>query len=193
MAKRAAIMAAAQALFLEHGYGATSMERIAEAAQVSKLTVYRHFQSKDALFAAAVAEKCRSMLNDLGTAATRARAPDAMLHAAGAAFLDLILHPDALAMHQLIVGERARSPELGTLFYDNAIAYTQAQIADLIAVLVARGVLVGDAAEIAGDFLALLRHRPTLHQELGMAPFADTSRDAHIARCARVILRAHAP
>jgi|JI10StandDraft_1071094.scaffolds.fasta_scaffold23806_6 TetR/AcrR family transcriptional repressor of mexJK operon len=193
MTKHAAIMTAAQKLFMENGYAATSMERIAEAAQVSKLTVYRHFQSKDALFAEAVARKCRTMLNDLGTEATRAQEPAAMLQAAGEAFLGLVLHPEALAMHQIIVGERQRSPELGLLFFDNAIAFTQAQVSALVGVLLARGVLAGDPAEIAGDYLALLRHRPMLLQEFGMAPFEDTTRAAHIARCAAVILRAYAP
>lgn len=193
MAKHAAIMAAAQTLFMEHGYAATSMERIAEAARVSKLTVYRHFQSKDALFAEAVARKCRTMLNDLGAEATRAQEPAAMLQAAGEAFLGLILHPDALAMHQIIVSERQRSPELGALFFDNAIAFTQAQVTALVELLLLRGVLAGDAEQIAGDYLALLRHRPVLHQEFGMPPFEGTTRSAHIARCAGVILRAYAP
>jgi TetR/AcrR family transcriptional repressor of mexJK operon len=193
MAKHAAIMTAAQTLFIEHGYAATSMERIAEAARVSKLTVYRHFQSKDALFAEAVARKCRTMLNDLGTEATRAQEPAAMLQAAGEAFLGLILHPEALAMHQIIVSERQRSPELGALFFNNAIAFTQAQVTALVELLVERGVLAGDAAEISGDYLALLRHRPVLHQEFGMPPFEGTTRSAHIARCAGIILRAYAP
>ncbi|TFU03432.1 TetR/AcrR family transcriptional regulator [Polymorphobacter arshaanensis] len=193
MAKHAAIMAAAQTLFMENGYAATSMERIADAAQVSKLTVYRHFQSKDALFAEAVARKCRAMLNDLGTEATRAQEPAAMLQAAGEAFLGLILHPEALAMHQIIVSERQRSPELGALFFNNAIAFTQAQVTALVEILVERGVLAGDAAEISGDYLALLRHRPVLHQEFGIPPFEGTTRSAHIARCAGVILRAYAP
>ncbi len=116
-----------------------------------------------------------------------------MLQAAGEAFLGLILHPDALAMHQIIVGERQRSPELGALFFDNAIAFTQAQVTALVELLLIRGVLAGDAGEISGDYLALLRHLPVLHQEFGMPPFEGTTRSAHIARCAGVILRAYAP
>ncbi|KVM86940.1 TetR family transcriptional regulator [Burkholderia stagnalis] len=50
--KRAAIVSAAIEEFLAAGYDATSMDRIAARADVSKRTVYNHFPSKDALFAA---------------------------------------------------------------------------------------------------------------------------------------------
>ena len=49
--KRAAILDAASAEFRQSGYEATSMDRIAASARVSKRTVYNHFPSKDALFA----------------------------------------------------------------------------------------------------------------------------------------------
>ncbi|WP_321843654.1 TetR/AcrR family transcriptional regulator [Paraburkholderia bannensis] len=50
--KRAAILEAAIEEFLAAGYDATSMDRIAARASVSKRTVYNHFPSKEALFAA---------------------------------------------------------------------------------------------------------------------------------------------
>jgi TetR/AcrR family transcriptional regulator of autoinduction and epiphytic fitness len=48
--KRAAILDAAVAEFRQSGYDATSMDRIADSAGVSKRTVYNHFPSKEALF-----------------------------------------------------------------------------------------------------------------------------------------------
>lgn len=48
--KRAAIVDAAVAEFRASGFEATSMDRIAATAGVSKRTVYNHFASKDALF-----------------------------------------------------------------------------------------------------------------------------------------------
>ena len=50
--KRAAIISAAIEEFLAAGYDATSMDRIAARASVSKRTVYNHFPSKEVLFAA---------------------------------------------------------------------------------------------------------------------------------------------
>jgi TetR/AcrR family transcriptional regulator, regulator of autoinduction and epiphytic fitness len=50
--KRAAVLEAAIEEFLAAGFDATSMDRIAARAGVSKRTVYNHFPSKEALFAA---------------------------------------------------------------------------------------------------------------------------------------------
>lgn len=49
--KRQAIVQAAIAAFRSQGFDATSMDRIAADAGVSKRTVYNHFPGKDALFA----------------------------------------------------------------------------------------------------------------------------------------------
>lgn len=54
--KRAAIVEAAIEEFRAAGFEATSMDRIAARASVSKRTVYNHFPSKEALFAAILRE-----------------------------------------------------------------------------------------------------------------------------------------
>ncbi|MFI2857521.1 TetR/AcrR family transcriptional regulator [Paenibacillus sp. JSM ZJ436] len=48
-AKRKAMLEAGKSLFLSQGIMQTSMEEIAEAVPVSKMTVYNHFQSKEGL------------------------------------------------------------------------------------------------------------------------------------------------
>jgi TetR/AcrR family transcriptional regulator, regulator of autoinduction and epiphytic fitness len=65
--KRAAVLAAAIEEFLAAGFDATSMDRIAARASVSKRTVYNHFPSKEALFAA--------ILRQLWDASDTAEAP----------------------------------------------------------------------------------------------------------------------
>jgi AcrR family transcriptional regulator len=56
---RARILAAAGELFYRHGIRAVGVEAIAEAAGTNKMTLYRHFASKDAL----VAEYLRQFAN----------------------------------------------------------------------------------------------------------------------------------
>src|SRR5260370_23618141 len=65
--KRAAIIAAAIEEFRAAGFEATSMDRIAARAGVSKRTVYNHFPGKEALFAA--------ILQQLWNASHAAEAP----------------------------------------------------------------------------------------------------------------------
>ena len=49
--KRLAILQAAAVQFRAHGFEASSMDKIAAIAGVSKRTVYNYFPSKDELFA----------------------------------------------------------------------------------------------------------------------------------------------
>jgi AcrR family transcriptional regulator len=53
---RARILAAARDLFYRHGIRAVSVDAIAEAAETNKMTLYRHFASKDALVAECLRE-----------------------------------------------------------------------------------------------------------------------------------------
>ena len=53
---RARILAAAGELFYRHGIRAVGVESIAEAAGTNKMTLYRHFTSKDVLVAACLSE-----------------------------------------------------------------------------------------------------------------------------------------
>ncbi|WP_275002847.1 TetR/AcrR family transcriptional regulator [Promicromonospora iranensis] len=62
-----AILRAALELFTEHGHAGTSIEAIARRAGVGKLTVYRRWESKDELIAAAV-ESARGQIPSPGTA-----------------------------------------------------------------------------------------------------------------------------
>lgn len=56
--KREDIIQAAKDEFRANGFSATSMDTIAKTAQVSKRTVYNHFESKEVLFAAIAVELC---------------------------------------------------------------------------------------------------------------------------------------
>jgi AcrR family transcriptional regulator len=48
--RRAAILAAAEAVFADCGYAAASVEAVAAKAKIAKGSVYNYFQSKEALF-----------------------------------------------------------------------------------------------------------------------------------------------
>jgi len=63
------ILAAAEALFAEHGFDAVSMNAIAERAGVSKANVFHHFNSKQDLYLAVVRAACHDAsqhLDNLG-------------------------------------------------------------------------------------------------------------------------------
>jgi AcrR family transcriptional regulator len=63
-ATRRALLAAAADLFTEHGYDRTSVRAIAERAGVNQALLFRHFGSKDALYARVAAERALAVLSD---------------------------------------------------------------------------------------------------------------------------------
>ena len=54
-ARRAAIIRAAMTVYWDEGYHATTMERIAERAELSRATLYLHFKTKDEIFVHGIA------------------------------------------------------------------------------------------------------------------------------------------
>lgn len=193
--KRAAILAAAQRLFIANGFTGTSMDAVAEAAGVSKLTAYNHFGSKQELFAQSVAAKCQSVLGPLDISHLAGHDVRDCLVAFGRAFLSLILDPQAMAVHHLIVAERERAPELGQLFFENAVNPTAGKLATLIARHEEAGhIEVGDDPAVgAMDLLGLWRGRPFMMRELGAEPLDDMALAAHVAHCVDLCLRAWTP
>lgn len=189
--KRAAILAAAQRLFLSNGFAGASMDAVAEMAGVSKLTAYKHFGSKQELFAQAVAAKSESVFGSLDIEHLADHGLRECLIGFGRAFLSLILDPEAMAVHHLIIAERVRTPELGRLFFENAVR----PISDKLATLIARHEETGeiytgdDPLAAAQDLLALWRGRPFLMTELG-SPLDGEALRAHIAHAVDLCLKA---
>ncbi|MGD0960689.1 MAG: TetR/AcrR family transcriptional regulator [Methylomonas sp.] len=117
IAKRQTILNAARQAFLAHGYSGASMEAIAEAAPVSKPTLYSYFKNKQELFAAVIAERCELLLSAFSHIKTRQLEPASALKSIVGAFADMIYAPEALGLYRLIVAEHQQFPELGELVY----------------------------------------------------------------------------
>ncbi|MDX1570737.1 MAG: TetR/AcrR family transcriptional regulator [Xanthomonadales bacterium] len=116
-AKKAQIFEAAVNLFLEKGFDGTSMDEIAERAEVSKQTVYSHFRSKEDLFSYCIAEKCVSY--ELSPEFLDLERPvDQMLRVVGRKFTDLLHSDDAIHMKRLLCASAEQSPVLSELYYE---------------------------------------------------------------------------
>lgn len=68
IARRDAIVAAAETLFVEKGFDAASMDEVAKRAEFTKRTLYQYFPSKEDLYAAAVLKGFRSMAESMVSA-----------------------------------------------------------------------------------------------------------------------------
>src|SRR5438046_3560542 len=99
------ILAAAKRTFLAAGFGAVSMDTIAREAGVSKATVYAHFAGKEELFGAMVGRVCERHFETFSARELDPTDVRTSLTTLGRRFLDLVLSPDAIAVHRIIVAE----------------------------------------------------------------------------------------
>ncbi|MEU4828998.1 TetR family transcriptional regulator [Actinomadura sp. NPDC023710] len=85
---RSAVLDAAAALFADQGFTATTIDDVAQAARVSKGTVYYHFTDKAHLFEAVFRDRQERLAEDVAAAAMRHDRPWPRLDAALDAYLE---------------------------------------------------------------------------------------------------------
>lgn len=191
-AKDEAILAAAQALFLEKGFDGVSVDAIAEAAGVAKATVYARFPDKETLLKTAITEKCASFLG----AAQDGIASDGDLREGligfSRQFLALVCDPAALGMLRLMMKEGQASPTLPTLFFESAIEPTCDRLAGYIAVSAASNDLVfADPKAAAWRFLGMVKGEDHMRAMLGLPPRPAAVVEKHIEACVDLFISAH--
>ncbi|MCI3275316.1 TetR/AcrR family transcriptional regulator [Streptomyces cylindrosporus] len=127
--RRKLILEAAGELFIAKGYSGVSMEDVLARVGGSKATLYRHFADKAALFQASVEALCDEWSKPVHSF----RPPDAdlaaTLTALGGHFADLVLTPQAIALHRLVTAESERMPEVGRAFFEHGPATGQGILA----------------------------------------------------------------
>jgi AcrR family transcriptional regulator len=120
--KRAAILDAARETFLLDGYERTSMERIAAQAGVSIMTLYRHAESKEKLFAAVIASACEPDDHAQQSQEALRQPLSDVLRFVGSMFQDRIGSPTTTALLRAVMVEGSRQPELAQVAYSGLIA-----------------------------------------------------------------------
>lgn len=77
--KRDQLLGTAERLFYTEGYHATGIDRILSESGVAKMTLYKHFKSKDELILAVLDARQRPMLERLNKARSKLPAREALL------------------------------------------------------------------------------------------------------------------
>lgn len=167
-AKRDAILRGAKQVFLKRGFAGTSMDAVAEKAGASKMTVYRHFGSKEALFAGVITELCQQIVGDEFEEMLRLP-PAKALRAFAEKMVAIVFAPETLELHRIVIAESRRFPELGRMFYENGPEIC----IDVLAKYFSRNrgnsqLKIGMPWRAAEEFLELLRGYAHLRVILGI-------------------------
>lgn len=112
---RERILDAATELFLAEGYGATSIEQVAQRARISKRTFYHRFADKAALFEAVVHRIIEGLRPPAGTPLYDEGSLEDVLRRVARLMLRAALTPMAVALNRLMVAEAQRFPELAAI------------------------------------------------------------------------------
>lgn len=132
--KRNQILQGALHIFLQNGYEGTSMDRVATAAGVSKITIYKHFQDKEGVFTALIeqvtAQRFHRVFGDLDfeepPAIALRKLAQRLLHL-------LAIDEEYIAFLRLLIGESGRFPALAQLFVRALPQKVWALLSDYIA------------------------------------------------------------
>lgn len=189
-AKRAAILQAAQLLFLRSGYEGTSMDAIAAEAGVSKLTVYSHFTDKETLYAAAIRVVCEAQLPDLYFVERSQGSIEQTLQRIGNAFCVLINSPESLALHRLLVGMAGQDAKLAELFYKEGPQRVCDGMTQILQQSCERGELcIDQPLEAARQFFTLLKGDHHFRLLIGCeSSMSEKERNEHVANVVALFL-----
>jgi AcrR family transcriptional regulator len=132
-ARRRQLFEVALSLFAEHGYAATTMDDIAEAAGVTKPLVYQHFDSKRALYLELMDVFSRELVTRIVKATANAGGPRQQVELGFAAYFELMVGNEP-AFRLLYGRDAPDDPEFGA-----ALRRVEETIAEAIDPLIAAG------------------------------------------------------
>lgn len=189
--KHDAILKAATKLFLRHGYALTSMENIADAAGVTKQTVYSHFISKEGLFVNMVDMLCKKHTPSPALLRDQKQPIDLLLREIGRSFLTMLTSKEGMSATRLVIAEAHNHPELAARYYNDGTQKMIAILADFLDQQQKRGTLsIANTSSAAAHFFSLLKGRYYVRMLLGVKPMpAASEKEAHVIETVNIFLK----
>lgn len=123
------ILDGARQVFLMNGFAGASIDQITAQAGVSKASLYRYFNSKDALFGSLIAAEAERIARALPSIDSDDPDPGSALRQIGIAILETLSNPTTVVTLRLIIGALGRFPQLGEQFLRKSLGPTVEGIA----------------------------------------------------------------
>ncbi|WP_445679733.1 TetR/AcrR family transcriptional regulator [Radicibacter daui] len=186
----ALILDVAEALFIEHGYAATSMQMIATRAGATKRTLYVKVGDKRALFEAVI----RRVLAG-GQEISRGHDPAApaaeTLEKVARLMLAVALNPVFIGLRRVVIAEAMRFPELAALMEERTAQGMRPRLALLLsAMAVARGEAPRDEGLNASFLFDMIIAEPLRRATYCLPALSPADMDQRIAAAIALFLKA---
>lgn len=112
----ALLMDAATALFLEQGFGRTTLDQVAKHARVGKSALYSRYRSKEALFEDVVLRSIQLMFSEMTPVSSELDVEDRLRHV-GNALAEGFKLPRCIAFMRMVAAEADNFPQLAEHAY----------------------------------------------------------------------------
>lgn len=181
--KRAALLHAARALFLERGTGAVTLDQVVARAGVSRATLYGNFADKGELLAAVIADESERIVTGEWARDDIDQPVERTLIRFGEGPLRFVAEADTMAFERLIAQAALAEPAYGTRFFAAGPGRVRGIVRAIIRAGQQRGELEPcDAEQAANDLLGLWQGFWRLEIQYGHRPAVDPAELDRLAR-----------
>lgn len=179
-------------MFMRHGFDATSMERLAEAAMIGKATLYARYADKSQLFADVLRRRILLIYGPLEEEFAKGLGGESLeetLLILARRFIDLAVAPSAIALGRILAAQGERFPELGKLAVEEGLN-RQIRLVETILVRfsAAHCYAIEDLALAADLFLSIVLGRISRMALLGVQ-MEPATLDRRTREAVRIFLR----
>lgn len=184
------VLEAAKVHFTAHGYEGASIDAIAEASGVSKVTIYSYFPTKAALFQAAITLRVDRQFENVDWNGLDPKNPREALTRIGRAFLALMRSPDVINQHRTLYGAQGLDTAAAQSFFAAGPEKLVGSVAEYLRAAHRAGSLtVSDAALAANQYLSLFLGLGQVRALLGLALPTKREDDALLKANVELFLR----
>ncbi|MGZ8244878.1 TetR/AcrR family transcriptional regulator [Methylomagnum sp.] len=163
------VLEAAEQQFLEQGFERTSMEAVAKASGVSKMTIYAYFPTKKALFEATIGRRIDAAFDFQSGVELPPADPRQALTLIGRHFLALIRADDVIRKQRVLFAEAGVQQDACSAFFQQGPLNIVARVRDFLDSAVAAGSLARHESEAGADqFLSLFLGTAHIKAMLGL-------------------------
>lgn len=171
------------------------MEGVAQNAGVSKVTVYKWFPNKGALFEAVVRGEADAMITEIRKfrkSAGSGNLSDRLIHF-GMTLFGYLVQSDSIRFDNMVAAERARSPELARHFFLAGPKRMHDELKNILSNAETQSRIgVRNARQAAGDLIGLWRGFEEIEERFGWKnPPTGAQMEERIKRGVTLFLRLH--
>lgn len=155
--RRLAILDAAREIFLQQGYGATSLHDIVSVSGGSLATLYGLFGGKAGLFREMIEQECQNFFGVLDSEDIDEQPLREALRIVARQFFDGVIQQPKMSLLRVVVAEAPQFPEVGATFYSAGPERGREMVSTYLEKQSRRGLLqVDDPVRAADVFISLV-------------------------------------